>query len=66
MTFEIGLLLFLIIAALVCFSFDWLSSDVVALGLMLALILSGLLSPADAFAGSGSQPMKTCDHVASR
>ena len=55
MTFEIGLLLFLIVAALVCFSFDWLSSDVVALGLLLALILSGLLSPADAFAGFGSE-----------
>ena len=45
----------LIVAALVCFSFDWLSSDVVALGLLLALILSGLLSPADAFAGFGSE-----------
>lgn len=55
MTFEIGLLLLLIAAALICFSFDWLSSDVVALGLLLSLILTGLLSPVDAFAGFGSE-----------
>ncbi|MDO8542695.1 MAG: SLC13 family permease [Opitutaceae bacterium] len=54
MTFEIGLLLTLVLVALVFFSFDWVSSDVVALGLVLALILSGLLTPKDAFAGFGS------------
>lgn len=54
MTFEILLLLGLIVVALVLFSLDWVSSDVVALGLLLTLILTGLL-PADvAFAGFGS------------
>lgn len=54
MTFEIALLLGLILVALVLFSFDWVSSDVVALGLVLTLILTGLLKPEDAFAGFGS------------
>ena len=43
MTFEIGLLLALIFVGLACFSFDWVSADVVGLGLMLALVLTGLL-----------------------
>lgn len=54
MTFEIGLLLALIVVALVFFSFEWISSDVVALGLLLALIVTGLLPAKDAFAGFGS------------
>ncbi|PTX98415.1 SLC13 family permease [Opitutus sp. ER46] len=54
MTFQIALLLALIAAALVFFSFDWVPSDVVALGLVLTLIMTGLLSPEDAFAGFGS------------
>jgi di/tricarboxylate transporter len=53
-TFEIGLLLALVLVALVCFSFEWIPSDVVALGLVLALILTGLVSAKDAFAGFGS------------
>jgi di/tricarboxylate transporter len=53
-TFEIALLLGLILVALVCFSFDWISSDVVAMGLLLMLVLTGLLSPDDAFKGFGS------------
>jgi di/tricarboxylate transporter len=53
-TFEIALLLALIVAALVLFSTDWLPSDVVALGLLLMLILTGILAPRDAFAGFGS------------
>jgi di/tricarboxylate transporter len=53
-TFQIGLLLLLIVVALVFFSFEWVSTDVVALGLMLTLVLTGLLSPKDAFAGFGS------------
>lgn len=54
MTFQIALLLSLVVAALVLFSFEWVSSDVVALGLLLALVLTGLLSASDAFAGFGS------------
>ncbi|WP_414660111.1 SLC13 family permease [Horticoccus sp. 23ND18S-11] len=54
MTFQIGLLLALIVVALVFFSFEWLSSDVVALGLLLTIIVTGLLPVKDAFAGFGS------------
>lgn len=54
MTFEIALLLALVLVALVFFSFEWVSSDVVALGLVLTLILTGLLTPEQAFAGFGS------------
>lgn len=54
MTLEIGILLLLISLALVFFSFDWIPPDVVGLGLLLALILSGMLPYKDAFAGFGS------------
>ncbi len=54
MTFEIALLLSLTALALVFFSFDWVPSDVVALGLLLAMVLTGLLKPEEAFAGFGS------------
>lgn len=54
MTPEIALLLGLTLVALLFFSFEWVPSDVVALGLLLALILTGLLKPAQAFAGFGS------------
>lgn len=54
MTVSIALLLALVLVALVFFSFDWVASDVVALGLLLALVLTGLLPPRDAFAGFGS------------
>jgi di/tricarboxylate transporter len=53
-TFEIGLLLLIIVLGLVLFSVEWVPSDVVALGLLLTLVLSGLLQPRDAFAGFGS------------
>jgi len=53
-TFDIALLLGLILAALVCFSFEWIPTDVVALGLLLLLIVTGLLPARDAFAGFGS------------
>ncbi|MEO5960137.1 MAG: SLC13 family permease, partial [Opitutaceae bacterium] len=54
MTFSIVLLLSLVVVALILFSFEWVSSDVVALGLLLTLILTGLLPARDAFAGFGS------------
>ena len=55
MTFEIGFLLLLILVALVFFTVEWVSSDVVALGLLLTLVLTGLLPSKDAFAGFGSE-----------
>lgn len=54
MTFEIALLLGLILVAVVFFSFEWVSADVVALGLLLTLMLTGLLPADKAFAGFGS------------
>lgn len=55
MTFEIALLLGLITIAVVFFCFEWIPADVVALGLLLALMLTGLLPPKQAFAGFGSE-----------
>lgn len=40
---------------MVLFAFEWISSDVVALGIVLALILTGLLPAKEAFAGFGSE-----------
>lgn len=54
MTFAIGLLLAIIILAALCFAFDWVSADVVALGVVLTLALTGLLPAQMVFAGFGS------------
>jgi di/tricarboxylate transporter len=54
MGFEIGLLFAIIVIALLLFSLDRFSPDVVALGVMLSLIVTGMLTPAQAFAGFGS------------
>ncbi len=51
---QILLMLGTVLAATVLFSWDRLSSDVVALGILLFLILTELLPPARAFAGFGS------------
>jgi di/tricarboxylate transporter len=53
-TFSIGLLLAIIVLALVLFSVEWIAADVVALGVLLALIVTGLLPAEAAFAGFGS------------
>jgi di/tricarboxylate transporter len=55
MTLDIALFLILFVVALVLFTFEWVSADVTALGLMLALVILGLLEPAEAFAGFGSE-----------
>ncbi len=54
MTIQIALLLSILVAALILFSFEWVSADVVALGILLLLILTGLLPPDQAFSGFGS------------
>lgn len=54
MTFEIGLLLFMILVALVLFSRERLPAEVIALGLVLALAVTGLLPVEQAFQGFGS------------
>jgi di/tricarboxylate transporter len=55
MTIEIAGFLVLFLIAMILFSFEWVSADIVALGLMLTLIISGLLPMEEAFAGFGSQ-----------
>ena len=54
MDLQIATLLVILFSALILFSFEWVSIDVVALGVLLALILTGLLPPDQAFAGFGS------------
>jgi di/tricarboxylate transporter len=54
MTPQIAALLAILAAALILFSFEWVSADVVALGVLLALILFGLVPGERAFAGFGS------------
>lgn len=55
MTFEIGLLLALTFACVILFSVEWISPDVTALMLVLALVFTGLLKAETAFAGFGSE-----------
>jgi di/tricarboxylate transporter len=55
MTPEIVGFLLLFFVGLILFSAEWFSADVTALGLMLALIVTGMLPADDAFAGFGSQ-----------
>lgn len=54
MTGEIAIVLMILAISLVLFSFEWLPVDVVALGILLALILTGVLPIEKAFAGFGS------------
>jgi len=54
MTFQIALLLFIIGGAVVLFSFEWIQADVVALGILLLLVFTGLLPADQAFDGFGS------------
>ncbi len=54
MTPDIMICLAILGGAVALFSWDRIPSDVVAIGVLLAVIASGLLSPEDAFAGFGS------------
>ncbi len=54
MTLPIILLILIIVAALVLFSIETIPADVVALGVMLALILLGIVPAETAFQGFGS------------
>jgi di/tricarboxylate transporter len=55
MDLQIILLLSILVAAIVLFSFEWVSTDIVALGVLILLILTGLLPADQAFAGFGSE-----------
>ena len=54
MTLSIIILIIILIAALILFSIETIPADVVALGVMLALILTGILPAETAFKGFGS------------
>ncbi|MCR4408564.1 MAG: SLC13 family permease [Anaerolineae bacterium] len=54
MSVQLLLLLGIVLVALVLFSLEKIPVDVVALGIMLFLILTGLLSANEAFSGFGS------------
>lgn len=55
----VTIVLILFILALVLFATEWLPMDVTALGLLSALLVTGLLKPASAFAGFGSDTVLT-------
>src|SRR5688500_8720521 len=59
MTFEIGLLLVIVVIAGVLFSLDWVSPDVVGLGVIVALAVTGLIPKDRAFEGFGSDTVIT-------
>jgi di/tricarboxylate transporter len=54
MTWEIFAVLSIIGIALVLFAFEWVQADVIALGILVVLILSGLAPAGQAFLGFGS------------
>jgi di/tricarboxylate transporter len=54
MDLQIILLLCILFVAILLFSFEWVSADVVALGVLVTLILTRLLPAEQAFAGFGS------------
>ncbi|THF84887.1 SLC13 family permease [Deinococcus sp. KSM4-11] len=55
----VTLILVLFVAALVLFATEWLPVDVTALGLLSALLVFGLVTPKEAFAGFGSDTVIT-------
>lgn len=59
MTFEIALVLTVVIAALLLFVRERLAPDGIALGCLLVLVLSGVLSPQEAFAAFGNEALIT-------
>ncbi len=55
MTLQIALLLGYILIAMILFAIEVISAEIVALGLLLAMIFAGMLTAEDAFAGFGSE-----------
>ncbi len=55
MTVDIFIVLAVLAVAMILFATEWLSVDVVTLGLVATLTVTGILSPAEAFAGFGSE-----------
>jgi hypothetical protein len=54
MTSEVTLLLTIIVITTLRFAFDWVPGEVVALGVVLAVALTGLFPTDDVFAGFGT------------
>lgn len=54
MTFQIGLMLLILGITLILFTFEWFAIDIIAIGVLLVLVLTGLLPAEKAFAGFGS------------
>jgi len=52
---EIALVLGLLVVAMVLFAVEWLSIDLVALLLVIALVLTGVLTPGEAFSGFANE-----------
>jgi di/tricarboxylate transporter len=59
MPFEILFMFFLLILALILFSTNFVSFDVVALILMVVLLLTCILTPAEGFSGLNNQATMT-------
>lgn len=55
MTLEIAIVLGLLIVAMALFATEWLSVDVIALGIVATLIATGILTPKQAFGGFGDE-----------
>ncbi len=55
MTFQIGLVLGLLVAAVTIFAGEWLSVDIVTLVLVCVLVVSGVLTAEEAFSGFSSE-----------
>ena len=55
MTWEIGLMLAVILLALISFSIERIPTDVTGIGLLLVIVILGLLPPQTAIAGFGSE-----------
>lgn len=51
---QVALLLCILAGTTLLFAFEWVAADVVAIGLLVTLVLTGLLTMEEAFAGFGS------------
>ncbi|NLF74573.1 MAG: SLC13 family permease [Chloroflexi bacterium] len=51
---QVALLLAILVVIIVLFAFEWIAADVVAIGLLVTLVLTGMLTMDEAFAGFGS------------
>ena len=59
MTIEIGIILTILLAAIILFASEWVRVDVVSMMVMLALILTGILEPQEAFSEFGNPAVIT-------